>query len=127
MCFSSGESANRNAERARVERHPARSGPAALPRNAGVFPAVRGGGDVSTGRRSRPAGVTLERGFDGARAGEPEVGSTRAPFVGAKRRRTSEFTGAARLYRAASGGMMGWALAVALFCIACLSADIHAV
>ena len=56
---------------------------------------VMGGGAASTGRRSRREAVSLQRGFDGARAGEPEVGSTRALFVGAKRRRTNLLTGAA--------------------------------
>ena len=68
---------------ARVERHPARSGPAALPRTAGVFPAVRGGGDASTGRRSRREAVTLERGFDGAARREPAV-RQRAPRSSAR-------------------------------------------
>ncbi len=74
---------------ARVERHPARSGPAARPRNCQVPLVVVGGRDASTGRRSRPEGVTLQRGFDGAKRREPDVGSTRAPFVSAKRRRTN--------------------------------------
>ena len=39
-----------------------------------------GGRAASTGRRSRPEGVTFQRGFDGAKRREPEVGSTRAPF-----------------------------------------------
>jgi hypothetical protein len=43
-------------------------------------------GDTPSGRSGEA--VSLQRGFDGARAGEPEVGSTRAPFIGAKRRRT---------------------------------------
>lgn len=63
---------------ARVERHP----------RAGVAHEV---GDTSSGRSGEA--VSLQRGFDGARAGEPEVGSTRAPFVGAKRRRTIEISG----------------------------------
>jgi len=45
---------------ARVERHPARSGAAARPRNCQVPRVVVGGGDTSTGRRSRPEGVTLQ-------------------------------------------------------------------
>ena len=65
---------------ARVERHPARSGPAARRGTVKVPSVVAGGRDASTGRRSRP-----------------EVGSTRAPFVGAKRRRTNLLTGAAPL------------------------------
>jgi len=39
---------------------------------------VVGGRDASTGRRSRPEGVTFQRGFDGAQRREPEVGLTRA-------------------------------------------------
>ena len=62
---------------ARVERHP----------RVGIAHEL---GDTPSGRSG--AAVSLQRGFDGARAGEPEVGSTRAPFVGAKRRRTSDYT-----------------------------------
>jgi len=36
-----------------------------------------GGRDASTGRRSRPEGVTFQRGFDGATRREPEVGNSR--------------------------------------------------
>ena len=64
---------------ARVERHP----------RVGIAHEV---GDTPSGRGGEA--VSLQRGFDGARAGEPEVGSTRAPFVGAKRRRTFPFSGA---------------------------------
>ena len=62
------------------------SGPAASPRNVGVFSAVMGGGDASTGRRSRPEGVTLEREFDGAQRRELEARLNSRPFIGAKRR-----------------------------------------
>lgn len=47
------------AQWARVESHPARSGVAASPRNAGISPVVMGGGDASTGQRSCPGRVTL--------------------------------------------------------------------
>ena len=67
---------------ARVERHP----------RVGIAHEV---GDTPSGRSGEA--VSLQRGFDGARAGEPEVGSTRAPFVGAKRRRTSDYVVSAYL------------------------------
>ncbi len=47
------------AQRARVEGHPARSGAAASPRNAGISPVVMGGGDASMEQRSRLGWVTL--------------------------------------------------------------------
>ncbi|MCB1822481.1 MAG: hypothetical protein KDI73_13015, partial [Candidatus Competibacteraceae bacterium] len=62
---------------ARVERHSARSGPAARRGTVKVPSVVAGGRDASTGRRSRPEGVTFQRGFDGATRREPEVGNSR--------------------------------------------------